>query len=151
LAAAGLALLTPIAITVVRQRAEERESRRQTALALRSFGSFLHDVAATGSRMPPGLAFSQDPSGQIALFDDLLRRPRLPATANRTITAALELDQVVLDGWGRGLVYRCPGRVHPEGWDLYSVGASSGGQDEPGNELLVGEDLAAPSSAPAAR
>jgi hypothetical protein len=48
----------------------------------------------------------------------------------------------LVDAWGQPLLFRCPGRQHPHGWDLYSVGPN--GRDElgSGDDILVGEDVA---------
>jgi hypothetical protein len=48
----------------------------------------------------------------------------------------------VRDGWGNRLVFRYPGPVHKDGWDLYSVGPN--GVDDRGDrdDILVGEDVA---------
>ncbi len=98
-------------------------------------------------RGQPALALgtSDDPTGQGAL--DLPRvhfgggtsawvtrriQPR-PAEAARELT---------LDAWRRPLLYRCPGPVHTNGWDLYSVGANRVDERGFGDDLVVGEDIA---------
>jgi hypothetical protein len=46
------------------------------------------------------------------------------------------------DGWGRPLRYRCPGPIHPRGWDLYSVGPNGIDEHGLGDDILVGADTA---------
>ncbi len=43
--------------------------------------------------------------------------------------------EVPADPWGRGYVYRAPGTVNPNGYDLYTLGRDGrpGGQDEDGD------------------
>lgn len=48
------------------------------------------------------------------------------------------------DAWLR---YRSPGPVHRRGWDLWSVGANGVDEEGQGDDLLVGADIAALTSA----
>jgi hypothetical protein len=45
------------------------------------------------------------------------------------------------DAWNHLVRYRCPGPVHPKGWDVYSLGPN--GRDDHGdaNDLVIGEDF----------
>jgi hypothetical protein len=52
-----------------------------------------------------------------------------------------------VDAWGRTLVYRCPGPVHHQGWDLYSFGPDGIDDRGEGDDILVGEDVASIESA----
>jgi hypothetical protein len=52
----------------------------------------------------------------------------------------------VLDAWGHAILYRCPGPVHKRGWDIYSVGPDGIDDQGQGDDVLVGEDLAAVTS-----
>ena len=45
-----------------------------------------------------------------------------------------------MDHWGHRLRWACPGRVHPGGWDLYSIGANGEDEDGGGDDLVTGED-----------
>jgi hypothetical protein len=46
------------------------------------------------------------------------------------------------DSWGHPLVYECPGPVHRNGWDIYSVGPNGVDEGGLGDDILVGEDVA---------
>jgi hypothetical protein len=46
------------------------------------------------------------------------------------------------DGWNHPVMYRCPGPVHPHGWDLYSIGPNGIDEQGRGDDILVGEDVA---------
>ena len=56
------------------------------------------------------------------------------------------IDELEVDGWGRRMAYRCPGPVHRNGWDLYSFGPNGKDDDGGGDDILVGEDVAAVTS-----
>ncbi len=45
-----------------------------------------------------------------------------------------------LDAWEAPLVYRSPGPVHRNGWDLYSVGPNGVDEQGKGDDILVGEN-----------
>jgi hypothetical protein len=55
--------------------------------------------------------------------------------------------EVTHDAWGRELVYRCPGPVHKNGWDLYSLGPNGEDDGGVGDDIGVGADLAPVTSA----
>jgi hypothetical protein len=44
-----------------------------------------------------------------------------------------------LDGWGRPFIFRCPGPVHPRGWDLYSMGPNGIDELGCGDDIVSGE------------
>jgi hypothetical protein len=46
----------------------------------------------------------------------------------------------IRDGWGRPILYRCPGPVHRRGWDVYSVGPDGEDDHGGGDDILWGED-----------
>jgi hypothetical protein len=46
------------------------------------------------------------------------------------------------DGWGRPLLYRCPGPVHKHGWDRWSVGRNGIDEQGQGDDILIGDDVA---------
>lgn len=45
-----------------------------------------------------------------------------------------------MDLWGHHLRWACPGRVHPMGWDLYSIGANGDDEQGAGDDIVTGED-----------
>ncbi|HZU99060.1 MAG TPA: type II secretion system protein GspG [Planctomycetota bacterium] len=45
-----------------------------------------------------------------------------------------------MDLWGHKLRWRCPGRVHPKGWDLYSIGPNGEDEEGAGDDILIGAD-----------
>jgi hypothetical protein len=59
----------------------------------------------------------------------------------------IEKGAGALDAWGRKLVYRCPGPVHHQGWDLYSCGPDGIDDHGEGDDILVGADVASIESA----
>jgi hypothetical protein len=46
------------------------------------------------------------------------------------------------DAWNHLVRYRCPGPVHRNGWDLYSLGPNGIDDRGGGDDILVGEDVA---------
>jgi hypothetical protein len=53
---------------------------------------------------------------------------------------------IIVDGWNRALIFRFPGPVHRHGWDLYSVGPNGIDEQGGGDDILIGEDVAAVTS-----
>ncbi len=45
-----------------------------------------------------------------------------------------------MDLWGHKLRWRCPGRVHTKGWDLYSIGPNGEDEEGAGDDILIGAD-----------
>jgi hypothetical protein len=49
-------------------------------------------------------------------------------------------DDVVIDAWGRPLLFRYHGRAHPNGWVLYSLGPEGVDHEGGRDDLLIGEE-----------
>jgi hypothetical protein len=47
-----------------------------------------------------------------------------------------------MDGWSHALRYACPGPVHPNGWDVWSIGPNGIDERGRGDDVLIGEDIA---------
>ena len=139
--AVHLVILCVLALTSIGSRArEEVERRRRTIAGLRLYGSVIHDLAAVETSMPPGVYRPNDPTAQYVLVARI-RQARLQRLPSPMFDALWIQTFAVMDGWGRGYVYRCPGPIHTRGWDLYSVGPDGRDEDGHGDDLLVGEDL----------
>jgi general secretion pathway protein G len=63
----------------------------------------------------------------------LIKRPlAIPAAQWRH--AYLDMDRIPEDPWGRRYIYECPGKHHPDGFDVYSLGPNGkGGEEAIGN------------------
>ncbi|MEZ0230318.1 MAG: hypothetical protein ACAI25_16975 [Planctomycetota bacterium] len=46
------------------------------------------------------------------------------------------------DAWGRVIIFRAPGNVHRNGWDIWSCGPNGRDEDGGGDDLVAGEDHA---------
>lgn len=122
-AGCGLGLLLVVAVGSVvflRARGVELEKRRLTLEAL----------AACARSME---AYPKAPPRSVGAGDDW--------TGMRA--AGLEGRAEATDGWGHPIRYRCPGGVHPRGFDFYSCGPN--GKDDSGtfDDLVAGSDVAA--------
>jgi hypothetical protein len=59
-----------------------------------------------------------------------------------TRSDVLKLFATAHDAWNQPLIYRAPGLVHKNGWDLYSVGPNAFDEGGKGDDILMGEDMA---------
>lgn len=58
-----------------------------------------------------------------------------------------DLRLPLLDVWGQPIHYRCPSPLHPQGWDLYSIGPNGIDEGGYGDDIVVVGDLAPVGSA----
>jgi hypothetical protein len=110
-------------------------------------------VAAHRRREAERLSLTNDRLHEVA---DLIRRDwetrtRLRLALTRPFTGSVELLDLerglergpFVDGWGRPLLCARPGPVHKRGWDLWSVGRNGIDEHGGGDDILIGEDIAA--------
>jgi general secretion pathway protein G len=76
------------------------------------------------------------PRGKNGL-QDLVVAPRNATTWKGPYMAG----DIPLDPWGRAYIYECPGKHHPSGYDLMSMGIDGqvGGGDDIGNWTMPGQ------------
>jgi hypothetical protein len=123
----------------------EREPMAPRVRAILIVG-FVGCLAMLGALVPIGLSAWRE-----------TRRHHQTLAAINAIVRELHVDESIalfymtrqpeLDGWGRPLLYRSPGPVHPHGWDLWSVGPNGIDEQGGGDDILVGENVAAEGSA----
>jgi hypothetical protein len=99
---AGAILLIVAGVWLIWRAADTQARLRATHMAIadvhRAMSNFRHDLG----RCPRDL-------------DELLRPPR---------SGTRYLHDIPLDGWGRALYVRCPGRFDPDSADIVSAGPS---------------------------
>ncbi len=67
--------------------------------------------------------------------------PRPSWEEARDTVAAFVTERQPIDAWGQPIIYRCPGPIHKNGWDLISCGANGVYEEGGGDDIVVGEDL----------
>jgi hypothetical protein len=135
----ALGLMGAILVPALLARAEASK-RAETQSVLDGFARRLRAVDArdcwdTGRSFPPWSDGSGAEGGQ---------RPLIDCLHGFNFHSAFE--PASSDAWGRRIIYRSPGPVHRHGWDLYSVGPNGIDEQGRGDDILIGEDVAAISS-----
>ncbi len=88
------------------------------------------------------LVRGNDPKGIHWLID---MRSRSGAPIAFCLVKRTELsgdERVIRDAWGNPIIYCQPGPVHPNGFDLYSVGPNGIDEHGGGDDIVVGGDVA---------
>jgi len=135
----ALALATPLAVAA-RDRREKSARTKELPEASRAAIRRLRDPRSPETEVTNGV-------GRAHFFvHDVL--PNVEVTA----LFALSEDhsehigpwsqRFVRDAWGRPLIFRCPGPVHPRGFDLYSMGPNGIDDLGEGDDILLGDDIA---------
>lgn len=134
--AALIAVVARLSVRLVELN-QERRRRNETRALLDNLATRLRDATRKGLK-PPRSNLPDDTTGFGAFCQGM------------GITATSETAELLnrgtypgRDAWGWYLRYRCPGVVHPQGWDLYSVGPNGFDERGDGDDILVGEDTAA--------
>ena len=165
----GVAIAAGLA--VLQRRAEERRitNVRKVLEKTRSFalgdgltvyeGGRNISESVTGP-WPPANGSADDQSGLVALSKVLKLSCAMTDAGNAVFVIIgesgyssesrdfkLPAGAKAIDAWGHMLVYRCPGPIHAQGWDLYSVGPNGVDEHGEGDDILVGEDVASIMSA----
>jgi hypothetical protein len=117
LATVALAVTTVLAVVGKRREQErEREQAKRHEATLRDLALIKEQIEALGATT------FEYPAPTTGLPDDDDGFVRLGPM--------LDGHWSVDDGWGRHLVYRRPGPVHKDGWDVFSLGPDGKGTDE---------------------
>ncbi|HLK16971.1 MAG TPA: type II secretion system protein GspG [Fimbriimonadaceae bacterium] len=136
----------------IRAKTTEDEKRKQTKLLMTRFlEEVRHRPGNSVFSPPPRPLADSDPTGQKAIaacFNDFAHRNSYMPTTDvdarsedlwKAFQGALRQGNA-RDGWGHPYLYRSPGVLHKEGWDLISCGPNGIDEEGKGDDLIVGED-----------